>query len=113
MTMSKARKNDVESDKKKTLKTTIKWKQKNYPVVNKLDYYLAYDTSDHRKPPPNLPLPIRHCTWTNSTTPSGSNHTPQVLNELDYPLAYDTSDHPIRSQTKKGRKNDDVERDEK
>ena len=53
----KRRKNDdVENDKKRmTSKAT-----KNYPVLNKLDFYLAYDTSAHRQLSPSLSLTIRH-----------------------------------------------------
>ena len=43
---------DVEND--------VKMTTKNYPVLKKLDYYLAYDTSDHRQLHPNLSLIIRH-----------------------------------------------------
>ena len=70
-------KNDnVESDEKNGVRKTIKWRI-NYPALNKLDYYLAYDTSDHRRAA-SKPL---------------LNNTSPVLIKLDYTLAYDTSDH--------------------
>ena len=49
-------KNDVECDE-----NDVNLMTKNYPVLTKLDYYLAYDTSEHRQLSPNLSLTIRHC----------------------------------------------------
>ena len=91
MSTSKGKKNDdSENDKQtRTRKATKKWRRnkekattskaikkrrrrkrrKNYPLLKKLDYYLAYDTTDHRQLSPEPLTNHSHRAWTNSTYP--------------------------------------------
>ena len=56
------------------MENDVKMTTKKSSGLKKLDYYLAYDTTDHRQLSPYDTAPEQ------TLLPPGINHTPQVLN---------------------------------